>query len=154
MEINEYLIKLIRTVKDVESLDLFPQASKLTQTEFRLIREIVIEKEQGKSIISSELARRLGITRSAVSQLVTKLEERDVVKRTASPTDRKIAYVCLSDSALAIFDKQCAQANDFVERVVKRFGEERISSLLKEYDELVEAVNETKKEMQAEKAEE
>ena len=153
MELNEYLIKLIRTVKDMENLDLFPQASKLTQTEFRLIREIVIEKEQGKSIISSELARRLGITRSAVSQLVTKLEERDIVKRTASPTDRKIAYVCLSDSALAIFNKQCAQTNEFIGRVVRRFGEERINSLMKEYDELVEAVNETKKELRAEKAE-
>lgn len=154
MEINEYLIKIIQTVKDMESLELFPQASKLTQTEFRLIREIVMEKEQGKNIISSELARRLGITRSAVSQLVTKLEERDIVKRTASPTDRKIAYVCLSDSALAIFDKQCAQANDFVERVVAKFGEERINFLIEEYDKLVEAVNETKKEMQNKKTEE
>ncbi|MGN1076887.1 MAG: MarR family winged helix-turn-helix transcriptional regulator [Candidatus Gallimonas sp.] len=154
MEINEYLIKIIQTVKDMESLELFPQASKLTQTEFRLIREIVMEKEQGKNIISSELARRLGITRSAVSQLVTKLEERDIVKRTASPTDRKIAYVCLSDSALAIFGKQCAQANDFVERVVAKFGEERINFLIEEYDKLVEAVNETKKEMQNKKTEE
>ena len=95
MENSKYLNKLLLTVKFMEELTLMPVNVKLSQTEFRMLREIIIEKELGKQIISSELSRRLGITRSAVSQLVTKLEERGVVKRVASPTDRKIfTWIC------------------------------------------------------------
>ena len=88
MEINEYLIKLIQTTKDLECLDFFTGDAQLGKTEFRLLREIVMEGENGGKIISSQLARRLGITRSAVSQIVTKLEKKNIVKRVDSP-DRK-----------------------------------------------------------------
>ncbi len=136
MEINEYLIKLIQTTKDMENLELFPQAASLSRTEFRLIREVVMEKEKGKDIISSELARRLGITRSAVSQLVTKLEGRDIVKRVPSSTDKKIAYVRLSDSALVLFERQCEQANEIFALVIEKFGADRIKKIISEYEEL------------------
>lgn len=147
MEINEYLIKLIQTTKDMESLDLFPEASKLSKTEFRLLREIIMERERGNGIISSELSRRLGITRSAISQIVTKMEERGIVRRVASPTDRKIAYVQLSEASLALFEEQCAQANRLVERVTEEFGKERICALIEQYDELSAIVERVRKEM-------
>ena len=124
MESNKYLNKLILTVKFMEGLDLLPLNANLTQTEFRLIREIVMEREVGKQIISSELARRLNITRSAVSQLVTKLEKRGIVKRTSSPTDRKIFYVELSDSSIAVFKKLCDEANELINKVIAEFGED------------------------------
>ncbi len=136
MEINEYLVKLIQIAKDMENLGLF-DGGKLNKTEFRLIREVLIEGERGKKIISSELARRLGITRSAVSQMVTKLEKQDVLMRTESPIDKKIAYVQLSDKAYGIFETQCRQANATMERVVEEMGEEKLSALVAAYDEFL-----------------
>ena len=38
METNEYLVKLFKIIKDMESLDLFSDAAKLSKTEFRLAR--------------------------------------------------------------------------------------------------------------------
>ena len=111
MEINEYLVSFFNIVREIESINMFEQKSKLSGTEFRMLREIILEREKGKDIISSELSRRLGITRSAVSQIVTKLEKKNIVKRTASDTDRKIAYVRLSDHALALFSEQCEQGH-------------------------------------------
>ncbi len=140
MEINEYLIKLFRTIKDMENIDLFPEASKLSRTEFRLIREIVIEGERGKDIISSELARRLGVTRSAVSQIVTKLEKEGIVQRVGAPDDRKIAYVRLSKRSRRIFQAQCRQANEIMDRVVGKLGEEKMKLLIQTYDEFSEAL--------------
>ena len=140
METNEYLVKLFKVIKDMESLDLFSDAAKLSKTEFRLVREIVMEGKEGKDIISSELARRLGITRSAVSQVVTKLEQRDVVKRTAAPDDRKIAYIRLSDRSMAIFEEQCKQANAIIEAVVEELGDEKIRKLIAEYEEFSAAL--------------
>lgn len=141
METNKYLVSLFKIIKDMESLDLFSDAAKLSKTEFRLVREIVMEGKEGRSIISSELARRLGITRSAVSQVVTKLEQRDVVKRTAAPVDRKIAYIRLSDRSMAIFEEQCKQANAIIEAVVNDLGEEKVQRLIAEYEEFSAALD-------------
>ena len=139
MEINEHLLKIIGLMKTAEDLDLFPVAAKLSQTEFRLLREVILEQEKGGEIISSELARRLKITRSAVSQIVKRMENNGIVKRVDSPVDRKIAYVHLSDNARALFEEQCAQANDFMDKVVKNFGEKKFGELTKMFDEFVEA---------------
>ncbi len=136
MEINKYLIKLITAAKGLEKLDLFMGKATLSTTEFRLLQEVVIEQEKGQDIISSELARRLGITRSAVSQIVTKLEKANVVQRTASDFDRKIAYIRLSDYARSMFVQQCEQANAAMEELEKRFGKKRLENFFSEYDEL------------------
>ena len=135
MESGKYLNKLILTVKFMEGLDIMPASVNLSQTEFRLIREIVMEREAGKKIISSELARRLNVTRSAVSQIVSKLEKRGVVERQPSPTDRKIFYVVLSESSLNVFKKQCDEANKLIDRVVEVFGKEKADRLIELYEE-------------------
>ena len=119
MEINEYLVSFFNIVREIESINMFEQKSKLSGTEFRMLREIILEREKGKDIISSELSRRLGITRSAVSQIVTKLEKKNIVKRTASDTDRKIAYVRLSD-----------HANRVISQVVQIYGEDKMNELV------------------------
>lgn len=139
MEINKYFVRMLQSIKTLDGIDFFMGKAKLSQTEFRLILEVILEREKGRDIISSELARRLGITRSAVSQIVTKLEERDIVKRVASPTDRKIAYVQLSDSAISIFNEQLSHLNQVMDSVLQEYGEERLQSLLQEYDEFAKA---------------
>lgn len=140
MEINEYLLKLFQTLKEMEELNLFSDVAKLSKTEFRLIREIVMEWEKGRGIISSELSRRLGVTRSAVSQIVTKLEKQDIVKRIPSDSDRKIAYIQLSDRCFGIFEEQCKQANAIMEHVVEELGEEKMQLLISVYDEFSAAL--------------
>ena len=146
MEINEHFIKLIQTTKELESLDFFMGKAELSTTEFRLLREVILEGRKGREIISSELARRLGITRSAISQIVTKLESKNLVKRTASDTDKKIAYIKLSDFAAETFEKQCVRGNEFIQKVVDIFGEERMHSLCSEYDELYKVFLQVKEE--------
>lgn len=136
MEINKYLVKLIQAAKGLEKLDLFMGKATLSKTEFRLLQEVVMAQEKGSDVISSELARKLGITRSAVSQIVTKLERENVVKRAASETDRKIAYIRLSDYARSMFVQQCERANAVMEELVAQFGEDRLERFMSEYDEL------------------
>lgn len=146
MENNKYLNKLLLAVKLMEELALMPVDVKLSQTEFRMLREIIIEKELGKQIISSEISRRLGVTRSAVSQLVTKLEERGIVKRVASPTDRKIFYVELSDRAAEEFQSQWKKANEFIDRVVEAFGVENTDNLISTCEAFAKTLKSVRKE--------
>ena len=125
---------------------MLPANANLTQTEFRLIREIVVEREAGNQIISSEIARRLNITRSAVSQLVTKLEKRGIVKRMAAPTDGKIFYVVLTESSLAVFKRQCDEVNELINRVVEEFGQDKIDRLIELSEEFAALFNKLRKE--------
>ena len=140
MEINEYLVKFFQMVRDMENMDFFAGVAKLSRTEFRLLREVVMEEEKGRSIISSELARRLGITRSAISQIVTKLEMKGIVKRVDSPTDRKIAYIRLSDNTISVFEDQCKEANGIMSRVVELLGEDKMKAFFAQYEEFNTAV--------------
>lgn len=147
MELNEHLLKIIRMMKEAENLALFPASAKLSQTEFRLLREVILEQEKGSEIISSELARRLGITRSAVSQIVTKMEKNGIVERVDSPLDRKIAYVHLSDDTRAVYEEQCKLANAFFERVNEEYGEEKLRKFEKLYNEFLETFQKVYNEM-------
>ncbi len=132
IEINEYLLKLFHLVKDLGDIDFFWGRAKLSRTEFRILWEVANEQCEGRDIISSELARRIGITRSAVSQIVAKLEKNGIVKRIGSTFDRKIAYIRLTDEATETFLQQAQQANEFAERVLAEFGKERLDKLLEE----------------------
>lgn len=145
MEINEYLSQFIQIMKEMEHLDLFADTARLSRTEFRMIREILMEREQGRDIISSELARRLGITRSAVSQIVTKLEARGIMSRVAAPDDKKIAYVRLSPHSLAVFEEQCEQANAIMEYVGKKLGDAKMKKIVSLYKEFCDALGEAKR---------
>ena len=141
MEINEYLVKSFEVIGSMENVDFFAGVNNLSRTEFR----------KGKNIISSELARRLGITRSAVSQIVTKMEQRGIVNRVASPTDRKIAYVCLSERALAVFEEQCKEANATMQCIVERYGEENVKELFARFNEFRKIAEEVMEEREESK---
>ena len=130
MELNEYLVKLLGVIKEMDCINLFNDSAKLTKTEFRLLREIALEGENGNDIISSELARRLGITRSAVSQIISKLEKQNIVVRAPSPVDKKIAYVRFSEQSRAMFEEQCRQANRLMEKVVSEIDTEKMDALV------------------------
>ena len=146
MEANEYLVKLFQTIKDMEGLNLFAGVAKISKTEFRLLREIALEREKGRNIISSELARRLGVTRSAVSQIVSELEKENIVVRTDSPTDKKIAYVRFSEHAQEVFEEYCAQGNRIMEKVVAKLGAEKMNRLIEDYNEFLAVLGEVRKE--------
>ena len=141
MEINEYLLRFLQAIKDLENLNLFADGAKLSRTEFRLLREVITERENGREIISSELARRLGVTRSAVSQIVTKMEKDGIVQRVAAPDDRKIAFVRLAPCALAAYEAHCRCANALMERVVGELGEEKMNTLVDSYREFMDVLS-------------
>ena len=89
IEINEYLLKLFHLVKDLGDIDFFWGKAKLSRTEFRILWEVANEQCEGRDIISSELARRIGITRSAASSSGWARNTTARSPISASPTKRR-----------------------------------------------------------------
>lgn len=73
---EEYLGKIFTMLKKMEGVVLTKARSYFNNSEMRLLGEVILAGYKGKRIISTQLASRLGVTRSAVSQMVNKLEAR------------------------------------------------------------------------------
>ena len=139
MEANRLLQELYSIARRLESAQLFNHAFPFNNTEMQLIKEILRAKETGGRMISSRLAKVLGITRSAVSQMVSKLEAKNVVKHVPDDKDRKIAYIELSDSARAQYEDMKGRVNAILSSVIGELGDEKVETFVKSAHEFVDA---------------
>ena len=139
MEANRLLQELYSIARRLESAQLFNHAFPFNNTEMQLIKEILRAKETGGRMISSRLAKVLGITRSAVSQMVSKLEAKNVVKRVPDGKDRKIAYIELSDTARAQYEDMKGRVNAILTSVIGELGDEKVETFVKSAHEFVDA---------------
>ena len=97
---ESYLNEIFLMIQKAEKLTVTDKKTSFNNIEMRLIGEILSSAYVGRRLISTQLATRLGVTRSAISQIVNKLEERGVVKRVSDSVDRKIAYIELTEESL------------------------------------------------------
>lgn len=109
-----------------EEIKYFHGILPFNNTEIQLMYAVMEAGERGERVISSDLARSLGITRSAVSQMVNKLEERNVVCRVPDEHDKKIAYIELTEHAQKVCATMKMLICEFMQSVVLRLGEEGV----------------------------
>ena len=126
---EEYFNKLFALVKKSENLNALGKKARFNGTEMRLLSEVFRAKHEGKRLISTQLAKRLGITRSAISQIVNKMEQDGVVKRVPDDVDRKIAYVELTEATQITYQEEMKKHVQFINAVVEEFGVERFDGL-------------------------
>ena len=79
------------------------------------------------------------------------MEKDGVVNRVASPTDRKIAYIKLSNNSRAVFEEQCKEANETISRIVAEVGEDKVKAFFDLYEEFRKATEKVMKEIAAER---
>ncbi len=144
-ECAAYLTKIFSMLKNLEKISIVKKKAELNNTELRLIGEIIFAQSDGKRLISTQLAKRLNVTRSAISQIVNSLEKRQIIKRVPDEVDRKIAYIELTDDALGVYLKTKDAGVAFMGKLVEKFGKEKLDTMLSLSDEFlqtVEALNE------------
>lgn len=132
---RKYLNMVFSMFKKKESINFSSEKTYFNATEIRLMGEVLSAEYEGKRLISTRIADILGVTRSAVSQIVNKLEKDGVVKRVPDEVDRKIAYIEVTDEALERYGEDLKLCVEFVGDVVEKFGEERF---LKMYGDIME----------------
>ncbi len=80
------------------------------------------QKEESK-INVTELANILKITKSAASQLITKLEKKGLVKRNLNLFDKKINYISINKEAIETYEKKRKEYEEVVDNVVTKMGD-------------------------------
>ncbi len=143
---EKYLNVALDLFQRVERLAVTSRSTQFNDTEMRLLGIILEEKRCGRRMISTKLATRLGVTRSAVSQIVNRLETEGVVKRVPDAIDRKIAYIEVTEETQASYAKIWKACRTFIGGVVEEYGAERFENLCAELDVFLDVYERRKKE--------
>lgn len=141
MNADEYLNLFIAALKKVKEVNEMKGVYPFNNTEMRLIGTIILNAEFGKKLISTQIAENLGITRSAVSQMVNKLERKGVLKRIPSDYDRKTAYIELTENTRDEYEKQKKAVCEDLERIKTLMGEKNLKKLVELTNLFVECQN-------------
>ncbi len=145
-ENQKYLSAVFSIIKKRDAIAVAGKNSHYNDTELRLIGEVLAARSEGERLISTEIARRLGVTRSAISQIVNRLESQGIIKRVPDDVDRKIAYIELTKSAMNEYEADMQTCAAFIGKVVSRFGEERFWQMCDMVTEFVDLVKSEKRE--------
>ena len=122
--------EVYKLVKKLAAVKIFDHGFMFNNTEIQMMKEIVRVKEEGGRIISSRLAKELGITRSAVSQMVNKLEKQNIVMRVPDERDKKIAYIELSSDANVVYEDIKGRISAVMSEILAKLGEEKVRGFL------------------------
>ena len=142
MEQNrDYLFDFFTMLKQIQIVANAQKNDRFNNTEIRLMSELVYAKCKGERLISTQLADRLALTRSAISQIVGKLESEGVLRRVPDDVDKKIFYVELTETTEEKFGKVVDDYANFIGQVVARFGVKKMDRLLSMIKELSTAVS-------------
>ena len=109
-------------------------------SELSILKVLSESEKQNIKMNVTELANELKMSKSAVSQLVSKLEKKGFVKRKINLIDKKINYLTITDIARENYQNNRGKYNEIVNKVVSEMGEvdsKELSRLLKKLSDII-----------------
>jgi len=88
----------------------------------------------------TDLSNSLKITKSAVSQLVSKLEKKGFVRRKINLFDKKVNYITITEEARKGYEENTTKYNSVIEKVANEMGEKdsvELSRLLEKLSNII-----------------
>ena len=135
-----YLGKIQAMTRKLQNVVFVKGKKSFNNSELRMLEEIVAADKKEERLISTQLADKVGVTRSAISQMVNRLSEKGLVQRVPDDVDRKIAYIELTGNAKELYNAQRKRMGEVVAKVVADFGADKANQMLKLVDEFCDSV--------------
>ncbi|MFO1444025.1 MarR family transcriptional regulator [Bacillus sp. Bva_UNVM-123] len=101
----------------------FGEAGMLTPSEIHTIDAIGLNGD----VLMSQLANKLSITKGAVTQLVSKLEKKELVLRKAHPTDSRAILLTLTKKGEIAFQEHQAMHQQFYRKLSQQLEAHEIA---------------------------
>lgn len=132
-KISQSFGRLVLQIKRLERQPRsFGDAGSLTPSETHTIDAIGYEN----GILMSELAARLGVTKGAVTQIVGRLEAKQLVKRSSHPIDSRSVVVSLTEKGERAYLAHEELHKEFYGKLFEGFNKEDIKVFEKCLDKL------------------
>lgn len=103
----------------------------ISMRDLLILKLIYINELQSNMITSSEISRKMGISRSAISQFVSSLQKRGYIISKADMHDKRKTYLYISDSAKEIIISFNDSLSADIDTIQREMGTERFELLLK-----------------------
>ena len=135
-----YLGKIQNMTRTMQNVVFVRGKKSFNTSEMRMLEEIVAADKKGERLISTELADKVGVTRSAISQMVNRLSAKGLVKRVPDDVDKKIAYIELDGKAKEMYLAQRKKMGEVVNKVINDFGIDKANQMIKLVEEFSDSV--------------
>ena len=135
-----YLGKIQNMTRTMQNVVFVRGKKSFNNSEMRMLEEIVAAEKKGERLISTELADKVGVTRSAISQMVNRLSAKGYVKRVPDDVDRKIAYIVMDGKGKELYLAQRKKMGEVVNKVINDFGADKANQMIKLVEEFSDSV--------------
>ena len=135
-----YLGKIQNMTRTMQNVVFVRGKKSFNNSEMIMLEESVAADKKGERLISTELADKVGVTRSAISQMVNRLSAKGLVKRVPDDVDKKIAYIELDGKAKEMYLAQRKKMGEVVNKVINDFGVDKANQMIKLVEEFSDSV--------------
>lgn len=113
--------------------EVIKELSESESSEINFLQVIESSTQMNTEINAVELANQMNVTRSAVTQMCNKLEERGLIEKYSKPDNKKEKYLRLTESGVKTlddFEKDHMEANDRMCTYINSLGEAERNTLI------------------------
>jgi len=137
-ELNQSLpLKLLKAREAV--MDEFRpvlNANGVTEQQWRVIRALV----EAEAMDAGQLARAVNLRMPSLSRIIRDLDERGIISKARSPTDRRLVNVTLTDDGRALFEAIAPRQEKRYKAIEERVGPAFYRSLMADLDKLIDSL--------------
>jgi len=124
---SEQLASAIENIKKM--LSKHQPVMAIPRSEFIILR--VISECENPQIKISDISHKLSISNAAVSQMIASLEDKQLVRRVTTDTDRRIVYIVLTDKGQKILKEASIMLSKFMDIMVANLGNKDSEDLIR-----------------------
>ena len=138
--INRYVNVSFAVTKKAENLIKESIGDTITNDQHYTLRYI----HKAGTCTSTELSEVFDVKKSAITAIVNRLTEKELIKRTRDESDRRVIYLTLTDKGKVLFEKTEEKIHKLVESIITSFDEKEIVSFIETYEKLNEQLDNLK----------
>ncbi len=140
---QEQYLPLFKNMQDICGSDFCGKEPEMTPSEISLCYCVQLhpQKNGGALPTVAEIAAQLNVSVPAISRTLKKLEAKQYIKRTANENDRRIVHIALSEKGEQVLLKNFRTITDIMDKVLAKFTDEELETMLKLYVKFTTAVS-------------
>ncbi|MEA4903050.1 MarR family winged helix-turn-helix transcriptional regulator [Desulfitobacterium sp.] len=117
-------------------------SGEIPRSEFKLLKVVQMNSTKREGVTISSLSDHLGISKSAVSQMINLLEDEGYIERVFTKNDRRLVYVRLTDGGEKYIAQRYQKFLESMTEIFNRMGEKDTEELLRLLEKLYDIVTE------------
>lgn len=112
----------------------------IPHSEFKLLKVIKRRNAEGEEVTVSTLSEQIGVSKSAISQMINHLEDEEYIERITTKNDRRLVYVRLTEHGERFLTEQYQRFLQGMTEIFNQMGEKDTEELLRLLEKLYEIV--------------